>query len=108
MAGVPHHDLTTAIDNYVEKLTVARCTRRVTVSDVREISKNAKSNNVGFRYRLVLPAQERQAPALDGCAGHQASQRETSEVDGMKFAIARPYADPEAAARKLTEIANSV
>jgi hypothetical protein len=26
----------------------------------------------------------------------------------MKFAAARPYADPEAAARKLVEIANSV
>jgi hypothetical protein len=26
----------------------------------------------------------------------------------MKFAAARPYADPEAAARKLIEIANSV
>ena len=26
----------------------------------------------------------------------------------MKFATARPYADPEAAARKLVEIANSV
>jgi len=26
----------------------------------------------------------------------------------MKFATDRPYADPEAAARKLTEIANSV
>jgi hypothetical protein len=29
-------------------------------------------------------------------------------VDGVKFAAARPYAAPEAAARKLIEIANAV
>jgi hypothetical protein len=29
-------------------------------------------------------------------------------VEGMKFAATRPYSDPEVAARKLIEIANSV
>jgi hypothetical protein len=31
-----------------------------------------------------------------------------SRIDWMKFATSRPYADPEVAARKLIEIANSV
>jgi hypothetical protein len=41
-------------------------------------------------------------------AGHEAGQRKVSEADGIKFATTRPYADPEAAARKPIELANSV
>jgi hypothetical protein len=70
--------------------------------------RNAKSQYVRCRYGMVLPAQERQIPPTLARAGHQAGQRKASEVEGMKFATNRPYADPEAAARKLIEIANSV
>jgi hypothetical protein len=41
-------------------------------------------------------------------AGDQAGQRKTSKVAAMKSAANRPYGDPEAAARKPIEIANSV
>jgi hypothetical protein len=70
--------------------------------------RNAKSQYVRCRYRMVLPAQERQIPPTLTRARHQGGQRTTSKVAAMKFAIDRPYGDPEAAARKLIEIANSV
>jgi hypothetical protein len=70
--------------------------------------RNAKSQYVRCRYGLVLPAEERQIPPTLARAGHQAGQGKVSEMDGMKFATNRPYADPEAAARKLIEIANAV
>jgi hypothetical protein len=69
---------------------------------------NAQSKYVGRRYGVVLSAQERQVPPTLASTRYQADQRKISEVDGMKFATACAYADPEAAARKLIEIANSV
>jgi hypothetical protein len=57
---------------------------------------------------LVLSAEEGQVSPTLARARHQGGQRTTSKVAAMKFAITRPYADPETAARKLIEIANSV
>jgi hypothetical protein len=57
---------------------------------------------------LVLSAEEGQVSPTLARARHQGGQRTTSKVAAMKFAIIRPYADPETAARKLIEIANSV
>jgi hypothetical protein len=53
------------------------------------------------KYTCIRPAR------LPGfCCRHAISRRLDQTL--MKFATARPYADPEAAARKLIEIANSV
>jgi hypothetical protein len=57
---------------------------------------------------LVLSAEEGQVSPTLARARHQGGQRTTSKVAAMKFAITRPCADPETAARKLIEIANSV
>jgi hypothetical protein len=69
---------------------------------------NAKSQYVRCRCGLVLPDQERPEPPPLARARDQAGQRKTSKVAAMKSAANRPYGDPEAAARKLIEIANSV
>jgi hypothetical protein len=58
-------------------------------------SENAKSQYVGRRYSVVLSGQERQIPAPLARAGHQGGQRTISKVAAMKFATARPYADPD-------------
>jgi hypothetical protein len=70
--------------------------------------RNAKSQYVRSRYGLVLPAQERQIPPPLAGARHQGGQGTISKVATMKLAEASPYANPEAAARKIIEIANSV
>jgi hypothetical protein len=72
------------------------------------VCENAKSQHVRGRYRVVLSGQERQVPPPGARAGHQNGQRTISKVATMKFAEARPYSNPETAARKLIEIANSV
>jgi hypothetical protein len=69
---------------------------------------DAKSQYVGRRYSVVLSAKKGEISPTLARASHQAGQRKASEVEGMIFATTRPYGDPEAAARKLIEIANSV
>jgi hypothetical protein len=71
-------------------------------------SEYAKSQFVRCRYGLVLSAEEGQVSPTLARARHQGGQRTTSNVAAMKFTITRPYADPETAARKIIEIANSV
>jgi hypothetical protein len=70
--------------------------------------RNAKGQHVRCRYGLVLPAQERQIPPPLARARHKGGQGPIPKVAAMKFATARPYSVPEAAAHKLIEIANAV
>jgi hypothetical protein len=49
-----------------------------------------------------------QVPPPLGRSDWKAGQGTISEILQMKFAEPRPYANPEAAARKIVEIANSV
>jgi hypothetical protein len=55
---------------------------------------------------MVLSVQERQASPSHGRASHQAVKGKYR--NWTAFAADRTYADPEAAARKLVEITNSV
>jgi hypothetical protein len=68
------------------------------------------SNDDAFRRGMGLQGYKRQVSTTHPCADWQAGERESSEMDAtlMKLTTSRPYADPEAAARKLIEIANSV
>jgi hypothetical protein len=52
---------------------------------------------------VVLSAKKREVSPTLARASHQAGQRKASEVEGMKFATNRPYADPDTAAHKLIE-----
>jgi hypothetical protein len=126
-SGVPHHDLTKAIDDYVGKLTgnrrtlhgqtlsigqrsiaaIFKCRQRCAAGTGSYPRPTAKAHSGTVLTGQNIPTGLR---ALDKAFRHARSGPRWREITtGFDAAAAaRPYADPEVAARELIEPANSV